>query len=1000
MSTCYGLRAQDTAQGAPIPGGKYKTTIQAAGGWTLDHLRQEDHMRETWHTSLRYVLKQNQFKQCIVANNCVGFVYTPATTCGACLGLLARHTPFRYTLYRANNLEGPRPSKQTRGELRDALIREHRKAKICRDQMAKMASNAILNDPMYSQRTTEETLFEFLQRKDVKGIMATLDSFKKKTTMGYTPTSTAISMAQLILVNTAKDAVKRKGIAVDQGAKQLLRAVRLVGGEAVYNLLRANLNLPSERNVRWDISKHAVHFVEGMCEANIVSIAEMYKEFFLTNKIKFGTVPSMMSEDETAVIAGVYWDAVHDVLVGLCGLLCKKKCTGVKHCREVEECKDTHECTADAQVQLVVGCDRLSYKKMWEFADANRVSTYLRLVLINPLRDGVPRLPCLMVGTCLTFTCDGYLLPQWALLEQWYDKHLREIIGPLIGHSSDGDSRRRKAFMKESRTRVTQDARGVWLRFTVDLPSFTFSSRFHLGHPMMCMDQDFIHNIKKLINVLASQARKLNLGGDLLNLGMLDIIKTTFHSSAHGLLQEDLHRKGNMAMDFPSACRLFSPRMLHCIDNHIEGKTPDQSFAPYLRGMRRYLGLIRTYASIFMSKGLGFRERIRRAAYVATYLRLWRQWIKLSPVLTYKKNFLTSECFKDVLMSCHFAVLLIKYFAEWHPGVPLPMERTGTDACEEYFSMLGGWNMNKRTYTVHEAIMTTRQKMQLCTLELTGNVIIPRKGRPKTAPYIESEVDNDDDDDDDPHDAPGNGPGEWNNGEVKPWKQGVHDGKVDAKQDGLQPARNKRRGAKPYPLEWTEPHLFDPKRDKGDSKGEEDMIEENMTDAFTNTDPAAEEKARLAKAAEEGEHDNRERDSDSDDDEGDDENDSLNDIQHGRAMQAATEAVLLAGQCTSKAVAVQQRVRRYCGSEQHERFQEVHKATVCKWINDGRKGLSADRGVRVQQGRAVPITGVAAEGRFDINKDEWVVERYNDVACLFDNNVTVGKIVRIRKKNE
>ena len=1004
MSPCYGLRAEDTAEGAPVPGGKRKAIIVRAGGWPLEQLRREEHLHPTWHTSVRYISTQNQFKPCIMANNCKGFVHAPAATCEACLGLMARRTAFRRTLSRStHHAYQTRPAQLTRGDLRDALKKVRRKGRDCRDQMAQRVSNAIHDDPLYPQRTTKETMEEFLQRKDVKGVLATLDSFKKKTTLGYTPTTTAISMAQLILANTAKDVVKRKGIAVVPGAKQLLRAVRLVGGEQVYNLLARNLNLPHERNVRKDISKHAIDFGEGMREENFIAIAEMYTEIMTLKGIPFGSVPTMMAEDETAVIAGVYWDAVHDVLVGLCGLLCKKKCTGVTQCRDVRKCNDTHECTADKQVHLLVGCDDLSYENMWQFAELNRVSTYLRLVLINPLRDGVPRLPCLMVGTCLTFTCDGYLLPQWAILEKWYDKHLREILGPLIGHSSDGDSRRRKAMMKESKVPVRRNGRGVWLRFTVHVPSFTFSSRYDLGHPMMCMDQDYIHNIKKLINVLVSQARTVKLGGQILNLGMLEIVKHKFHHSNHGLLQDDLLRKGNKAMDFPSACRLFSPRMLGCIDDLINGQTHDQTYSPFLCGMRRYLGLIRMYASIFMSKRLGFRERIRRAAYVATYLRLWRNYVKLTPGLTHQKNFLTAECFKDVLMSCHFVVLLIKYFAEKHPGVPLPMERTGTDPCEDCFSGLGGWNMNKRTYTVAEAIMTTRQKLQLSLLEATGDIIIPRKGRRHVPPYIESEVDADDDGDDgppDPPDAPGNGPGLWNNGEVKPWLKGVLDGRRDAQKDGLRPPPNNRRGRDVlrYPREWTDPHAFDPKTAREDSKGEEALIAETTTDAYTDTDLRAEDRARLLEEAGDGLHDAKASDSDSEDDEGDEENETLSSIRRGCAIQAATEAVLLEGQLERATASVLQNVRRYCGRGPDKRFREVHKATVCKWINEGRKGLSADRGKRQAQASAIPMAAGSTLEDFDIAVHEWVVERYNDVAILFDNNVTVGKIVRIRKK--
>ena len=54
------------------------------------------------------------------------------------------------------------------------------------------------------------------------------------------------------------------------------------------------------------------------------------------------------------------------------------------------------------------------------------------------------------------------------------------------------------------------------------------------------------------------------------------------------------------------------------------------------------------------------------------------------------------------------------------------------------------------------------------------------------------------------------------------------------------------------------------------------------------------------------------------------------------------------------------------------RWEQVHKATVCKWINDSRPPLSADRVLRVRQGQQ-NAKGHAHDGErktFDPSKDE------------------------------
>ena len=160
---------------------------------------------------------------------------------------------------------------------------------------------------------------------------------------------------------------------------------------------------------------------------------------------------------------------------------------------------------------------------------------------------------CLIAATCLTFTCDDYVVPQWKLLENWYNKHLRSVLGPLAGRSSDGDPRRRKAFSMSSTIKSMPNINDL---FTIDTPMFTFGTIMRTMGPVMNMDQDYIHNGKKLVNVLGSATRTILLGEWQLNLGVLKVIRDNFTMAEHGLQKADLERKGYTAMDWPSAFRL------------------------------------------------------------------------------------------------------------------------------------------------------------------------------------------------------------------------------------------------------------------------------------------------------------------------------------------------------------------------------------------------------------------------------------------------------------
>jgi hypothetical protein len=67
--------------------------------------------------------------------------------------------------------------------------------------------------------------------------------------------------------------------------------------------------------------------------------------------------------------------------------------------------------------------------------------------------------------------------------EQLWDTHLRDALGPLVGHASDGDARRRKLQLEDYC--ALDVTRGLHhgdppSRYALDVPGFLFSAR-HAG---------------------------------------------------------------------------------------------------------------------------------------------------------------------------------------------------------------------------------------------------------------------------------------------------------------------------------------------------------------------------------------------------------------------------------------------------------------------------------------------------------------------------------------
>lgn len=114
---------------------------------------------------------------------------------------------------------------------------------------------------------------------------------------------------------------------------------------------------------------------------------------------------------------------------------------------------------------------------------------------------------------------------------------VRDVVGPLIGHASDGDSRQRKLMLQDYTFDKGHRLSIPWKGwpFTACVASNGSITGFH--------DQDYIHNEKKLINPLDSALQRLVLGRELVTLNHVAIVYQTFKVDEHGLQEGDIERK-------------------------------------------------------------------------------------------------------------------------------------------------------------------------------------------------------------------------------------------------------------------------------------------------------------------------------------------------------------------------------------------------------------------------------------------------------------------------
>ena len=72
--------------------------------------------------------------------------------------------------------------------------------------------------------------------------------------------------------------------------------------------------------------------------------------------------------------------------------------------------------------------------------------------------------------------------------------------------------------------------------------------------------------------------------------------------------------------------------------------------------------------------------------------------------MTLKSNFITKQCYSDVILSCHAAVLHIKAARDFSPQQAIQLAKTGSDCCEDFFSQNGSWIMNHHNYSFGDRV--------------------------------------------------------------------------------------------------------------------------------------------------------------------------------------------------------------------------------------------------------------------------------------------------------
>lgn len=362
------------------------------------------------------------------------------------------------------------------------------------------------------------------------------------------------------------------------------------GGSRLANFVSLNIFGPELHSIyRWRKTE-AVKMESGLSVKNFEMLASIYAN--TKQCIKIPTVPVLLAEDETGIVASVDYFADSDTLQGFCGKV-----------------SSNHKCTDNCEIY--VGDDEVGYNNIVSAFQDYKIGTHARAVIVNPLHPDLPKIAILINATCNRFNSE-FVREQWNRLECLYEAHLLPVIGPLIGHSSDGDSRRRSLMVQDtvstSGTRfqpIPYDEGFIFTCSKIPAPDGSYTiSELH--------DQDYIHNHKKIINHLHHATRTIRLGPYTVHSNYIVLVHDVFHFDDHGLSQEDILR--NDRQNWISAQRVTSQKVLDRLGDLAAGRVPGRAADGSVIGTKGFLQMVWYYVEIFCSSKASLCERIKYAA--------------------------------------------------------------------------------------------------------------------------------------------------------------------------------------------------------------------------------------------------------------------------------------------------------------------------------------------------------------------------------------------------
>lgn len=419
---------------------------------------------------------------------------------------------------------------------------------------------------------------------------------------------------------------------------------KLIGGKLAYETFKANArrSVPSVKSVNRYIAREKSSAHEGVLRTKELSQ-------YLTNQHLPRIVA--LSEDATRITDRIQFDRETNQLVGFVLTLGE----------------NGMPITGQKKALSAAAMEKCFYDV--ETGEEKKRSTYLNVVMAQPLVSGIPPFCLLLFGSDTKYT-SAHIENRWKFI---VDELKKENID-VPTFASDSDPK----FNSVMRNHLGLLQNG---KNNINFPEW-FNSQMDTNtyHPI----QDTVHIGTRFRNRLLTDS--LKMGKFDIKVHHLSSLIEKFTKEKHNLCATTVSPKDRQ--NFESVLRICDEKIIDLLAN-VDGS----------EGTILYLRVLSSILRSYLDPSLKPVERVRHIWFATFVLRIWKTFIMQARNYTVKDNFISQNCYVCVEINAHSIVHLMLQLREKgldHLFQPLML---GSQQCESIFRQIRSMTSTYSTVT-------------------------------------------------------------------------------------------------------------------------------------------------------------------------------------------------------------------------------------------------------------------------------------------------------------